>query len=138
MFARMDPGEHTPESLQRAIGAALEAAIQNAGRDTVVAGTALSRETIDALADGPVANLTVQEGASIFALTDSRDADAIAADARDRLLLEMSNAVMDVEALAQGLGGKPRPKELQAKIEGRQPMTVAEYTEIATSVAGER
>jgi hypothetical protein len=39
----------------------------------------------------------------------------------------MSQAVLDVEALASGIDDAMDPKELQQKVEGRYPMTLEEY-----------
>ncbi|CCQ33257.1 hypothetical protein HLRTI_001878 [Halorhabdus tiamatea SARL4B] len=140
MLAAVDADAHDAASLRRAYDGLLADAIETAGVDAVVAGTALDADTVDALADADNAaetpSVTLSEASAVLALTTDRDADALAADARDRLLLELSSAVLDVEALSQGLGRDVTPKELQAKMEGRHPMTLAEYAEIRGFVAG--
>ncbi|WEL16596.1 Putative transcriptional regulator, contains HTHdomain [Halorhabdus sp. SVX81] len=140
MLAAVDVDGHDAPSLRRAYEAVVTDAVETVGEHAVVEGTALDGDTVSALADEDAESptLTLAEAAAIVALSTDRDADAIAADARDRLLLELSSAVLDVDALAQGLDGDATPKELQAKMEGRHPMNLAEYAEIRVFVAGER
>lgn len=141
MIAAVDADTHDAASLRRAYAECLADTVETSGVDAVVAGTDLDAETVDALADpdgvAETPSLTLAEASAVLALTTDRDADAIAADARDRLLLELSSAVLDVEALSGGLDGGATPKELQAKLEGRHTMTLAEYAEIRAFVAGE-
>jgi len=42
----------------------------------------------------------------------------------------MTNAVVDVEALARGVDGDIEARELQAKVEGRFPMTLREFADV--------
>jgi hypothetical protein len=44
---------------------------------------------------------------------------------------------MDVDALASGLDDDMDPKEIQQKIEGRAPMTLAEYARIVRYIQAE-
>ena len=68
------------------------------------------------------------EAAAILAAAEDRPtADAIAAEARDILLMGMTTAVMDVDSVASELGGDLEPKEIQQKVEGRQPISLREY-----------
>jgi len=123
-----DAGERSPESLQRAYETRLSETVESVGVDRVVAETDLDRETVAALVDGESPELELTEAAAILALAEDRpSADAIAAEARDILLMGMTTAVLDVETLASGIDGQLEPKEIQQKIEGRFPMTIAEY-----------
>lgn len=138
MLATVDADGHDAVSLRRVYTAAVADAVETMGEDAVVTETGLDAETVAAITDdtAETPSLTLAEASAVLALTADRDAEAIAADARDRLLLELSSAVLDVEALAQGLARDATPKELQAKMEGRHPMTLAEYAAIRAFVAG--
>ncbi|QGN07562.1 hypothetical protein Hrd1104_09750 [Halorhabdus sp. CBA1104] len=138
MFDDIDPGEHDAVSLRQAFETALQTTVETAGVETVRDQTALDRETIAAIAAGEGLDLTVADAAAIRALEDSRDAHAIAADARDRLLLAMSSAVLDVDGLAGALDADVTAKELQQKIEGRHPMGLGEYADVLAAVTEER
>lgn len=136
MFDDVDPDEHTSASLRRAYGEALRDAIETAGSEQILDATDLDPAAIDALTDGAEWECTVEESAAILAAAGDRQADALLAAARDRLLLGMSSAVLDVDALGRAL--EKQPKELQQKIEGRQPMALAEYAEAMAYVTGEQ
>ena len=122
-----DAGDRTPEDLRGGYEAMLSDVIDEVGVETAIDETAVDRETIEALAAGESPEVTVEEAAAILALGDDRSADAIAAEARDILLMGMTTAVLDVETLSSGVDGALEPKEIQQKIEGRFPMTLAEY-----------
>lgn len=105
--------------------------VEEVGADTVAAETGLASETVDRIAAGEAGDLTLSDAAAVLALSPSRpDAQTIVQEARDALLLGMSVAVVDVDAVASNLDGDLDAKEIQAKIEGRQPMTLAEYARI--------
>lgn len=132
-------GESDPEALLAAYLDVLGEVIDEHGTDTVVAETGLSAETVEALAEGRrhdvaadrAGDATLSEAASILELSgDFPDAETVAAQARDILLMGMSTAVMDVDAVAARLGGDLDPKTIQQKIEGRHPITLAEYARI--------
>ncbi|WP_136689291.1 DUF5791 family protein [Halorhabdus amylolytica] len=137
MLGDIDPADHTVESLRRAYLETLREAIETVGCADVATSSGIDRETVDAIATGGRDAITLTEATAILATVEDQDADAISADARDRLLLSMSNAVLDVDALARRLDGDYLAKELQAKIEGRHPMTVAEYARVQTAIAEE-
>jgi hypothetical protein len=50
----------------------------------------------------------------------------------------MSAAVLDVEAVAAGVGRELEPKEIQQKVEGRHPMTLDEYALLHSYIEGEK
>lgn len=121
-------GELSPTELRREYESTLASVIETVGIDRVVEETGLDTGTVEALVDGESPTLQLTDAAAILALDDSRPpADAVAAEARDILLLGMTTAVLDVEALASGIDGQLEPKEIQQKIEGRHPMTIEEY-----------
>ena len=137
MFPTADPADHSPESLRETYERTLRETIETTGLDEAADASDLDHATVEALLAGDHDDLTVGDAASILAAGDDRDADAIAAEARDTLLLSMSSAVLDVDALARGLDRELTAKELQQKIEGRHPMTLAEYARLQVAIAEE-
>ncbi|MCU4801068.1 DUF5791 family protein [Halobacteria archaeon HArc-gm2] len=123
-----DAGERTPEELRRGYEALLAETIDQVGVETVAEETVLDRETVESLEAGDSPEVTLEEATAVLALDEDRpSADAVAAEARDILLMGMTTAVLDVETLASGVDGALEPKEIQQKVEGRFPMTLAEY-----------
>lgn len=137
-----DAGERGPEELLAAYLDVLSDVIDEHGTEVVAAETELSRATVDALAGIEIASgdavalerageITLADAASVLALSgEFPDADAVAAQARDILLMGMTTAVMDVDAAAARLGGDLDPKTIQQKIEGRHPITLDEYARV--------
>ncbi|MFC6756098.1 MULTISPECIES: DUF5791 family protein [Haloarcula] len=123
-----DAGEHSPEALLSAYGSVLAETVDAAGADAVVESAGIERETVAAVADDEVAQLSLSDAMAVLATEPDRpDADTLQAEAQDILLMGMTTAVMDVEALASGIDSQLEPKEIQQKIEGRYPMTLGEY-----------
>lgn len=118
----------TPEELLQEYADALSAAVEAAGAATVEAETSLDAATVEAAESDPAA-VTVEDAAEVLALDDDRNGDDVLAEVRDVLLLGMSSAVLDVEAIAADLDGLDAG-EIQAKVEGRHPMTLEEYARI--------
>lgn len=123
-----DPGEHTPEELYELYEAELLAAIESHGIEAVADESGVDESTLRALQDGETPELTLEEGAAVLAvLADAPDAETIAVLARDELLMGMTTAVLDVEAVESGVGGELEAREIQSKVEGRFPMTLQEF-----------
>ncbi len=123
-----DAGESSPETLRRAYERRLSTVVDATGVEAVAEETGIERERLAGLADGAAPEFTLEEAAAVLALeADAPPADAIAAEARDVLLMGMTTAVVDVEGLASELDAGLGPKEIQQKVEGRYPMTLAEY-----------
>lgn len=123
-----DAGELSPTELRRAYDDRLVGTIERVGLDRVAAESGVDETRLQALVDGESPELTLAETAAILAAEDSLpDADGIEAEARDILLMGMSTAVLDVEAIASGIADELEPKEIQQKAEGRYPMTLDEY-----------
>lgn len=120
-----------PPALRAEYEATLAETIERLGTETVVERSGLPRETVEVVRDGEPPELTLAEAAAILAADEERpDAETVAADARDILLLGMTTAVVDVDTLASAMDGALEAKELHQKVEGRQPMTLAEYAAI--------
>ncbi|WP_324663126.1 DUF5791 family protein [Haloarcula sediminis] len=123
-----DAGEQSSDELLAAYGSVLAETVASVGADAVVASTELDRDAVDAVADGDIGTLSLEDATAVLATDPDRpDADALQAEAQDILLMGMTTAVMDVEALASGLDSQLEPKEIQQKIEGRYPMSLEEY-----------
>jgi len=124
-------GEQSPTALREAYDELLSGTVERVGRETVAERTGIEAEVLSDLAGGKSPELELEDAAAILATDDDRpDVDAITAEARDILLMGMSTAVLDVERLAVGIGDELDPKEVQAKIEGRLPMSLDEYARL--------
>jgi hypothetical protein len=121
-------GERDPDDLLAAYEAVLTDVIEDQGIETVADETGIDEATLSALVDGDSPEVTLEEAGDILATDPDRpDADFLVADARDILLMGMSSAVLDVEAIQSGINSKLEAKEIQQKVEGRYPMTIDEY-----------
>jgi hypothetical protein len=122
------PGEYTPEELYELYVAELVAVIESHGVEEVAERAGVETETLRALSNGEDPELTLEEGASILAaLSETPDAETIATLSRDALLMGMTTAVLDVEAVESGVGGQLEAREIQSKVEGRFPITLREF-----------
>lgn len=130
------PGETSPAEVLSRYRAALSDAVAAAGTERVVGSTDLDPATVSAIESGDPVDVDLRDAAVIFALGDGTpDAEALLGEVRDRLLLDMSSAMLDVERIAADVDGDLDPKEVQGKVEGRHPMTLAEYARIHHYVA---
>lgn len=133
------PGELSPTELRSEYDALLVETIERAGKDAVVEQTEVDRATVDTLAAGESPDLTFDETTAILGVNEELpDADSIEAEARDILLMGMSIAVLDVEAIAAGLNDELEPKEIQQKVEGRFPMSLDEYAMLHQFIESEK
>lgn len=122
-----DPGTCTAETLHDELGAALVAAVEEAGIERVIAETGIDAATIEALAAGDVPTLSLEDAAAVLAVTKEATPDDIVALSRDALMMGMSQAVLDVDRLAAEIEGDLEAREIQSKLEGRFPMTLREF-----------
>jgi hypothetical protein len=133
-----DADEITAAELRRRYEEAVATAVEAVGVGPAAEATGVDPDRLEALLAGETVELTVREAAAALAAGgDYPDAETIVLEARDQLLLGMSAAVLDVDALAAALEGDLEAREIQQKIEGRQPMTLAEYARISHLVARE-
>lgn len=96
----------------------------------------IDEASLTAVREGEVDSLTLSEAATVLALDPAQpDAQAVAAEARDILLMGMTTAVMDVEALASAVDNTLEPKEIQQKVEGRYPIDLSEYALLHHTIA---
>lgn len=118
----------SPEDLRQQYESKLANIVHEHGIGKTRQTTGLDRETLEKIEQGAPPALDVNDVASLVALaTDSPSVEPILAESRDRLLLQMSTAILNVDVLAQELPLDLDPNEIQGKIEGRLPMTLEEY-----------
>jgi hypothetical protein len=91
------------------------------------AESGVDEDTLRALTAGESPDLDHEAAAALLALDDDIDAETAVQLDRDALLMGMTNAVLDVEALASEADGALEAREIQSKVEGRFPMTLREF-----------
>lgn len=128
------PPDQTPAERYRQYLEALEAVVAEVGVETASAETGIDAARLETLPEDP--DLSLEEAASIVALSPDRpDAETVLFDVRDHVLMQMSSAVLDVDAIAIELDGSLSGQEIQQKIEGRARMTLEEYARISHLLA---
>ena len=130
-----DAADLSAAGLQTAYETRLQEILDTVGVETADAETDLDRDTLAGVADGEAADLTLTDAAAIAALDDEfPDAEAIVLETRDHLLMGMTTAVLDVDAIAANLDVGLTGQEVQQAIEGRVEMTVAELAAIQSVI----
>lgn len=132
LYRDLDGSEaESPEDLREQYEAELAAVLESVDIETAADETGIERERLDALAAGESPEITVEDACEILALSeDEPDAEIVRAEVEDRLLLGMTTAVLDVDTIAANLERDLSGKEVHQRVEGRAPMTLAEYAEI--------
>jgi hypothetical protein len=134
-----EAADETPDSLRAAYDEVLAGTIEAVGIERVHEQTDIETERLDAIGSGDPVELTLEEAASILAADPDRpSADTLVTEARDILLMGMSMAVLDVEAVAAGIDDAMDPKEIQQKIEGRYPISLDEYALLHQYIEAEK
>jgi len=127
----------TPESLLAGYGDRLATTLEATGIDTAAETTELDDEQLSAVADGDVDALSLTDAAAILALSESTpDSEAIVLETRDHLLMGMTTAVLDVDAVAAELDVDLTGQEVQQAIEGRATLTLTELAAIQAVIDG--
>jgi hypothetical protein len=133
-----DPGSLTPDELRQQYEAELRSTIEELDAGTVVEQSGVSREVVDMIAGNETQEspeIELVDAAAILATRDGMpDAETIATEAREVLLMGMTTAVLDVDTLESEVDGQIEAREIQQKIEGRFPMTLAEYALLQQSI----
>lgn len=124
--------EPSAAALYRSYREELGGIVDDVGADRAVSASGIDPATVEAI-DDPDAAVSLDDAAAILALRGERPAEELLSAARDELLFGMSAAVVDVEAIAAGLDGLD-PGEVQAKVEGRYPMTLREFAAIRYAI----
>lgn len=126
-----DPGELDPAELRAQYEAELRAVVAEVGAEAAAERSGVDLRTVEALAADESPTLTLSEAADLLALAEENpDGETIASLAREELLMGMSMAILDVDAIESGLGGEMEAREVQQKVEGRAAMTLAEFARL--------
>ncbi|WP_082224708.1 DUF5791 family protein [Halolamina rubra] len=113
--------------------------VDDLGVDTVVDATGLDRWTVESIEAGDQPELTLEEAAELLALAEGApDADAIAWESRDHVLMGMTTAVVDVDTIAREIDTELDGKEIQQAVEGRLPTTLEQFAAIQAYVDARR
>lgn len=134
--AAENPEELSPAELRSAYDAELVDAIESAGRERAAVADAIDDETIDALLAGESPPLTLSQAAAVLAAADEHlAAEAVVGEVRDHLLMGMTTAVLDVDAVAAGAEVAMTGQEIQQSIEGRRPFDLDDLAAIHAYLA---
>jgi hypothetical protein len=136
---RTDVSARSPEELLEEYRDELAAIVDREGIDTVAEETGVDRTVLDALLAGETPTIDLSDAAAIQARSDDApDADTVHVEATEHLLLGMSMAVLDVDAVAADVDMDASPKEIQQKLERRAPMTLAEFARLEHFITAQR
>ncbi|WP_255170209.1 DUF5791 family protein [Natrononativus amylolyticus] len=128
----------SPAALRREYDDELSRLVASRGLEEAAAATGIDADRLEALGDGDVPDLALEEAAEIQALGDGEpDPETIVEIACEHLLLGMSTAILDVDSLANAVEADLDAKEIQQKIERRAPMTFDEYVHLQYAIADE-
>lgn len=134
-----DAGSRSPSAIHGAYVAELAGVVENLGVDAVEGGTGLDRRTVERLADGEAVDLTLEEAAEVLALADGTpDADDIAWEVRDHLLMGMTTGILDVDTVASELDTDLDGTEVQQVLEGRRAMTLSQLAALHGFIASKQ
>lgn len=134
-----DPSSLTPSELRQQYEAELQATIEEVGVETVAERSGIDRERIDEIKEenGGTSDIELTDAAAILATREGTpNAESIAMEARDVLLMGMTTAVLDVDTLESEINGQIEAKEIQQKMEGRFSMTLGEYALLQQAIEG--
>ncbi|MFC3957336.1 DUF5791 family protein [Halovivax cerinus] len=128
----------SPEALREEYDEELASIVSSVGLEPSSAETGIDQDVLAALLDGESPSISLESASAIAALaSDQPDAETIETEACEHLLLGMTTAVLDVEALAVELQIDLDPTEIQQKIERRAPMTFDEFVHIQYAIAAQ-
>ncbi|WP_226005384.1 DUF5791 family protein [Natrinema salinisoli] len=114
----------------------LAAIVDDRGAAAVAAETDVDRETLESLTAGDSPDLALEDAARIQSLAEGEpDPETMVTMALEHLLLGMSTAVLDVDAVETELEIDLDAKEVHQKIEGRAPMSFDEFVHIQYVIA---
>ena len=121
----------SPSELRTEYEAEFRSILEDVGLEAADDATGIDRERLEALEAGESPELDLEEAAEIQALAEGEpDPETIVTIATEHLLLGMSSAVLDVEAVESYIETDLEAKEIQQKIERRAPMTLGEFVHL--------
>jgi hypothetical protein len=130
-----DPASRTAAELRAAYERALADVVDSHGVAAVAADADVDEDRLRALAAGDDLDLTVEEAMAVLAVDADRDAETMALELRDRLLMGMTTGVLDVDTLAAETGLDISGQEVQQSLEGRRRTTLDELAAIHRVIA---
>jgi hypothetical protein len=130
-----DPASRTASELRAAYERALADVVDTHGVAAVAADADVDEDRLRALAAGDDLDLTVEEAMAVLAVDADRDAETMAFELRDRLLMGMTTGVLDVDTLAAETGLDISGQEVQQSLEGRRQTTLDELAAIHRVIA---
>jgi hypothetical protein len=134
-----DPASRTRSELRATYEAALAAVVDAHGAASVARESGVDEERLRALVagdrDGDEPPMTVEEAMAILAIDADIDADTMALELQDRLLMGMTTGVLDVDTLAAETGLDVSGQEVQQSLEGRRTTTLEELAAIHRVIA---
>lgn len=139
LYDELEDATAEPTALRTRYERALAAVVESVGVGTAARETAVGEDRLRALVAGESPDLTVDEAASILACSgDEPDAETVRAEIEDRLLLSMTTAVLDADAVSAGIEGDLTGAELRRRVEGRTAMALDEYARVRRFIASRR
>lgn len=132
LYRDLDGSEaESPEDLRRQYESELAGVVESVGVERAAEETGIGTDRLEALVADESPELTVGDAAKVLALSEEEpDAEIVRAEIEDRLLLGMTTAVLDVDTIAANIDAGLSGKEVHQRVEGRAPMTLAEYARI--------
>ncbi|WP_265110325.1 DUF5791 family protein [Halosolutus halophilus] len=126
----------SPAALRDEYDRDLAAVVEAHGLDRAADATDVDRDRLAALVEADSPELTLEEAAQIQSLAEGEpDPETIETMATEHLLLGMSTAVLDVDAVESDLAIDMDAKEIQQKIERRAPMDFEEFVHVQYVIA---
>ncbi|ARS91812.1 DUF5791 family protein [Natrarchaeobaculum aegyptiacum] len=125
----------SPDALRAEYDDDLATIVDEHGLESAANETSVDGDALEAVLAGESPDLTLEEAAEIQALADGApDAETVVEMACEHLLLGMSSAVLDVDALAGAVELDLEAKEIQQKIERRAPMSLSEFVHLEYAI----
>lgn len=125
----------SPAELRAEYGDDLERIIEERGLEHVSMLTGIDEDRLASIGTDEPPSLSLEEAAQIQSQGSGEpDPETIETMACEHLLLGMSTAVLDVDAVESELGIDLDPKEIQQKVERRAPMSFAEYVHLQHTI----
>lgn len=128
------PDERSGGEVHEAYLAALREVVEVEGVEAVAGASGLPADRVEELKDGADPELTLSEAAALLAAREGAPGDALAAEARDHLLMGMTTGVLDVDTVAANVEGM-EATGIQQRIEGRTEMSLAEFARLHAFIA---
>ncbi|AHF98843.1 hypothetical protein HALLA_08180 [Halostagnicola larsenii XH-48] len=125
----------SPAELRAEYDDDLAQVLETRGLEHVSMLTGIDEDRLESIGTAEPPSLSLEEAAQIQSQgSDDPDPETIETMACEHLLLGMSTAVLDVDAVESELEIDLDPKEIQQKIERRAPMSFDEYVHVQHTI----